>query len=136
MARSRHPRQDDPRMPPAWPVWHAPHRDEEPVRLVLSCPGTSGTPRPPGASRMRSARPSAARRAARLALPAAALVGLTGLVAPTTAAAAPPLTANCDTTVGDPSISSFLSPAEVQRRLAQIERTSKGLVEVDVVGTT
>ena len=79
---------------------------------------------------------SSRRAAARLALPAAALVGLTGLVAPTSAAAAPPLTANCDTTVGDPSISSFLSPAEVQRRLAQIERTSKGTVEVDVAGYT
>jgi hypothetical protein len=85
---------------------------------------------------MRSTRPSTAGRAARLALPVAALVGLTGLVAPTTAAAAPPLNANCDTTVGDPSISSFLTHEEVERRLAQIERTSKGAVEVDVAGLT
>ena len=42
-----------------------------------------------GALLMRSSAPSSARRAARLALPVAALVGLTGLVAPTTAAAAP-----------------------------------------------
>ena len=82
---------------------------------------------------MRSSRHSS-RRAARLALPVAALVGLTGLVAPTTAAAAPPLNANCDTTVGDPSISSFLTHEEVERRLAQIERTSKGTVDVDVAG--
>ncbi len=85
---------------------------------------------------MRSSRTSTPRRAARLALPVAALVGLTGLVAPTTAAAAPPLNANCDTTVGDPSISSFLTHEEVERRLAQIERTSKGTVEVDVAGLT
>ena len=74
------------------------------------------------------------RTAVRLGLPIAALVGLTALTGPGTAVAAPPLNANCDSTVGDPSISSFLSHEEVERRLLQIERTSKGLVDVAVAG--
>lgn len=76
------------------------------------------------------------RRAVAMALPVAAVVGFTGLVAPSTAAAAIPLTANCDRTVGDPSIASFLTHEEVQRRLEQIVQTSKGTVAVDVAGHT
>lgn len=76
------------------------------------------------------------RLTALLALPVAGALGAAVLVAPGTAVAAPPLTANCDRSTGDPSISSFLSPEEVERRLQQIESTSKGTVAVDVVGQT
>ena len=71
-----------------------------------------------------------------LALPVAGAVGAAALVAPSTAVAAPPLSANCDSSTGDPAISGFLTHEEVERRLQQIVRTSNGTVDVDVAGYT
>lgn len=77
------------------------------------------------------------RHAPLVAVPAAGVLALTALVAPSvTATAAPPNNAACHTQVGDTSVAGFLSHAEVGSRLDRIERTSQGTVDVDVAGYT
>ncbi|KAA1425477.1 peptidase M14 [Mumia zhuanghuii] len=73
-----------------------------------------------------------------MALAAATLVGLPGIAvaAVSAPAAAQPLTAHCGNETGGKSITGFLSHAEVGQKLAQIEKTSKGLVDVEVAGST
>ncbi|WP_336923040.1 M14 family zinc carboxypeptidase [Aquipuribacter sp. SD81] len=82
--------------------------------------------------------PRAARAAkAAVAVPAVAALTLATLaVTATTSAAAPPNNAACGTQTGDTSVAGFLSHEEVGDRLDRIERTSKGVVDVDVAGYT
>jgi hypothetical protein len=66
---------------------------------------------------------------------AAALVGVSGAaVVSTGPAAAQPLESHCGTETGDKSVEGFISHADLQRSLQQIEQSSGGKVSVDVAG--
>lgn len=70
-----------------------------------------------------------------LAMAAAALVGVSGAaVVSTGPAAAQPLESHCGTETGDKSVEGFISHADLQRSLQQIEQSSGGKVSVDVAG--
>ena len=75
------------------------------------------------------------RRAAVALASAAALTGSLALVSPVTATAGDPAEGTCKT-FDDPQYNGWTSHQELGRQLDQIERTSKGRVQVDVVGRT
>ena len=69
---------------------------------------------------------------AALAIPAALALTAPALISPP--AAAEPSSAACGTQAGDTGSSSWTDHAELERELADLERRSRGLVDVDVVG--
>jgi hypothetical protein len=67
---------------------------------------------------------------------AAAALAVPVLVTPTAPADAQPLEAHCGTETGGTSVAGFVDHQELGRRLGNIERTSKGRVQVEQVGTS